>query len=344
MFGRHVTDRLAAFADGELTAADSGRVGAHLTACGRCRKAFEDHQFAATLLRDLTPVQAPPDLWASIEAAGVATPTRRTTAGRVGTWRLTRLAAAVVLVAAVGWWLSAARPQPWDVVRVDSGETPLSPGEWVETAGGSTARLRIGQIGTVDVASGSRMQVVSAGPDQHRLNLAHGRISAEIVAPPRIFFVETPASTVVDLGCAYTMEVDQDGVGMLRVTAGWAALEWGERESLVPAGASAPTRPESGPGTPAFDDATERLRQALLDFDFGRSGRMALDVVLDEARDRDTLTLWHLMSRVDVEDRARVFGRIVALTPLSAEVEPDRVMALEPDAMRHWREELAWTW
>lgn len=343
MSGRHVIDRLAAFADGQLDVADTGRVDAHLSTCGRCRAAFEGHQFAAALLRELPPAQAPSRVWASVDAAR-SLPTTRGAAGSPRAWRVAYPAIAVVLFAAIAVWLSAPRSQPWDVVRVDAGEQRLVAGAWVDTAAGNTARLRIGEIGTVEVAPGSRMQLVSARPEEHRLNLAHGKISAEIVAPPRIFFVETPASTVVDLGCAYTMEVDQDGVGLLRVTGGWAALEWGERESLVPAGASAPTRPEVGPGTPAFDDASDRLRRALLDFDFGPSGRAALDVVLTEARDRDTLTLWHLMWRVEVTERARVFERIVALTPLPAGVDRDRALALEPDTMRRWRDELAWTW
>jgi hypothetical protein len=251
---------------------------------------------------------------------------------------------AIVLFGTLALWWSMARPRPWDIVRIDAGDERLAAGEWVDTAGGESARLRIGQIGTVDVTPGSRMRIVSARPDEHRLNLAYGTISAEIVAPPRIFFVETPASTVVDLGCAYTMEVDQDGVGILRVTGGWAALEWGERESLVPAGASAPTRPEVGPGTPSFEDASPRLRAALLEFDFGPTGAASLDVVLAEARDRDTLTLWHLMWRVAAAERVRVFDRIVALAALPVGVDRERVLALEPDAMRHWREELAWTW
>jgi len=343
MSGRHVIGRLAAFADGQLDAADTRRVDAHLATCGPCRTAFEDHRFAAALLRDLKPAQAPSGVWASIDAARSVATTRGASSS-TRAWRLAYPAVAVVLFTALALWLSAPRSQPWDVVRVDAGDQRLAAGAWVDTTAGDTARLRIGEIGTVEVAPGSRMRLVSARPDEHRLSLAHGRISAEIVAPPRIFFVETPASTVVDLGCAYTMEVDQDGVGLLRVTGGWAALEWGERESLVPAGASAPTRPEVGPGTPAFDDASDRLRQALLDFDFGASGRASLDVILAEARDRDTLTLWHLMWRVDVGERAHVFDRIAALTPLPAGVERDKALALEPDTMRRWRDELAWTW
>lgn len=343
MSGRHVIDRLAAFADDELDVADTGRVNAHLAACAPCRTAFERHLFAAALLRDLPPVQAPSGVWTSIEATRSLAPAPPA-AGWSPTWRLASAVVAVVLLVTLALWLSAPRSRPWDVVRVDAGEQRLAAGAWIDTAAGNTARLRIGEIGTVEVAPGSRMQLVSARADEHRLSLAHGTISAEIVAPPRIFFVETPSSTVVDLGCAYTMEVDRDGVGLLRVTGGWAALEWGERESLVPAGASAPTRPELGPGTPSFDDASDRLRRALLDFDFGASAGEALDVILVEARDRDTLTLWHLMWRVDAARRARVFDRIVALTPLPAGVDRDRALALEPDTMRRWRDELAWTW
>jgi hypothetical protein len=335
--------RLAAFADGQVDPREAGQIAAHLSACDRCRRALEDYQFAASALREATLVPAPTGLWTAIEARRSASPASGAVRG-VGGGLMPLAAAAVVLLAVATWWLWPAPPQPWDVIRVDAADRRLSAGEWVETTGGGTARLRIGEIGTVDVEPGSRMQLVSAGADEHRLSLAYGRISAEIVAPPRIFFVETPASTVVDLGCAYTMEVDQDGSGLLRVTGGWAALEWGELESLVPAGASARTRPQLGPGTPAFDDAPENLRMALLDLDFGGGGREALDVILGVARDRDTLTLWHLMSRVDMNDRARVFDRIVALAPLPAGVDRERAMALDPDTMRHWREELAWTW
>jgi hypothetical protein len=187
------------------------------------------------------------------------------------------------------------------------------------------------------------MQLLTARPDEHRLNLARGSISAQIAAPPRLFFVETPSSTVVDLGCAYTMEVDQSGVGRLQVTSGWASLEWGGRESIVPAGASCAARPDIGPGTPAFDDASPRLKQALEAFDFAGDAD-ALATVLAESRGRDTLTLWHLLSRVDAGDRSRVFDRLAELAPLPAGVTRDKALVLDPSTLRLWREELAWTW
>jgi hypothetical protein len=140
------------------------------------------------------------------------------------------------------------------------------------------------------------------------------------------------------------MRVDDKGAGTLRVTAGWASLEWSGRESLVPAGASGHTRPDVGPGTPSFDDATAALKEALDAFDFENGGRTAVDVVIAEARVRDTLTLWHLMSRVQAADRERVFDRIVALAPLPKDVSKAELMTLNSEALKKWREELAWSW
>jgi hypothetical protein len=347
-FTRHVRHRIAAFADAALDATETAHIESHLKRCASCREALERHRSVAVLLNQVAPVEAPAEIWTAIESALERPASRVRATGRVwaaqpAAWVMA-LGALVLIVTAGTWWL-ATRPAAWDVVLVDQTRASrMADGQWLETDSASTAALRIGEIGRVELAPGTRLQVVTARPEEHRLNLAVGRISVEIVAPPRVFFVETPMSTVVDLGCAYTMEVGPDGGGILRVTNGWASLEWRGRQSLVPAGASGETRPSFGPGTPSFDDATEAFRSALGEFDFGAGKDDALAVVLDEARGRDTLTLWHLMSRVAESERLRVFERLVSLTSLPEGVTRDKALALDADTMQRWREELAWTW
>jgi hypothetical protein len=185
---------------------------------------------------------------------------------------------------------------------------------------------------------------VTARPGEHRLALARGEIRAKISAPPKLFFVDTAAGTAVDLGCEYALSTDERGFGLLRVTKGWVSFQWGGMESLVPAGASCRTRPQSAPGIPYFEDAPESLKQALESFGFEKSGGDALGVILSESRVRDTLTLWHLLSRVDAADRGRVFDRIAALTPVPAGVSREQALKLDPQTLDRWREELAWTW
>jgi len=337
---------MAAFADEALPPAERLRVDAHLAGCATCRAALTAHLNVAGVLKQMRPSHAPDDVWTAIEAA-LGHPRAVVPQGPVWFVRPALTVAAVVMVllgVAGAWWLTS-RPAAWDVVRLDRALSPrVTDGQWLETTASSTAAIRIGEIGRVDLAPGTRLQLLTARPDEHRLNLTRGRISVEILAPPRVFFVETPTSTVVDLGCAYTMEVHDDGGGLLQVTQGWAALEWGDRQSLVPAGASAATRPSVGPGTPSFDDATDVMKRALVAFDFGGDKAAALTIVLAEARERDTLTLWHLLSRVDLDLRGRVFDRMAALTPLPVDVHRDLALALDADTLRRWREELAWTW
>jgi hypothetical protein len=86
------------------------------------------------------------------------------------------------------------------------------------------------------------------------------------------------------------------------------------------------------------------MKQALATFGLDKVEGSALTVVLAESRVRDTLTLWHLLSRVDVAERARVYDRIAALTPVPVGVSRDKALELDPATLTRWREELAWTW
>jgi hypothetical protein len=265
------------------------------------------------------------------------------------------LGAFSLLVGVALLWYSTKKHGPsWEVVRLDGSPSVESKpvadtgrigvGEWLQTDASSRARIGIGEIGSVEVEPNSRVRLLAAKPNENRIALARGEISAVVSAPPRLFFVDTPASTAVDLGCAYKMKTDESGAGLLRVSVGWVALEWKGRESLVPAGASCRTRPGVGPGTPYFDDASKALQEALEELDFGKGGNAALQTVRSESRVRDTLTLLHLLSRTDGEDRIHVFDRMVELAPLPQGVSRDKVLQLDGDTLSHWRQELSWKW
>jgi len=223
----------------------------------------------------------------------------------------------------------------------------LAVGDWLETDGKSRAQIAVGSIGSVEVDENTRVRLLETQPTEHRLELARGKMSAHIWAPPRLFFVDTPSAVAADLGCAYTLEVDDQGSSLLRVTSGWVALELQNRESVVPAGAACETRPTLGPGTPYFEDASNVFRQSLktVDFDGDAQARSAaLGSVLDQARPRDTLTLWHLLARVDGEDRVRVYDRMAALAPPPAGVTREGILTLDQKMLDAWRDDLETTW
>ncbi len=293
-------------------------------------------------LKDLPLAKAPDAIWARIEAE-LDSPKRAP--ARFGLALRWTLAGATVFAVAFTVWVRTRPPKAgWDVTRNDGSKGKIAVGDWLETGAASEATLTVGDIGTVRVQPNTRVRLEAAQPGEQRLKLARGDISATVTAPPRLFIVDTPASAAVDLGCAYTMHADEDGNGLLRVTLGWVSLEWAGRASLVPAGASCRTHAKIGPGTPYFDDASEALQEALKQIDFENGGEPALEVALNESRVRDTLTLWHLLSRVAPVDRQRVFQRMVELVPLPQTVSADKALQLDPETLKLWREELAWKW
>jgi hypothetical protein len=353
MFTRHIWRQLAAQIDGELNRENAGQVELHLVQCAECRAKHEQVRLGMEVLEHLPLVEAPDAIWTSIEAGFQE---HRSPAGSpVRRWKLAFAAAAMLAFAGAAFW--AVRHQSgtrWDVARVDGSPTVngkhigragrIGAGEWIETDSGSSATVKVGKIGSVQVEPNTRLRVITARPAEHRLALSRGEIQAKITAPPRLFFVETASGTAVDLGCEYTLNAGEDGFSLLRVSKGWVSFEWNGQESLVPAGASCRAEQHVGPGIPYFDDAPERMKRGLESFSFEKSGDDSLNIILAEARVRDTLTLWHLLSRVGVQERARVYDRIASLTPVPSRISRQLALKLDPDTLRRWKEELAWTW
>lgn len=235
------------------------------------------------------------------------------------------MAAAAAIIVITGTALTVYRMQTahpltsWQVSY--SGEKPkrMRAGEAVETTSNITGTLHSESVGRVDIEPNSRLRLLAASAHEQRLALDHGTIHAFIWAPPAQFVVDTPAAKAVDLGCRYTLHVEKNGIGLLTVQMGWVAFEWHGTESFIPAGAACTTRPGHGPDTPYFQDASSSFKHAIADFDLHGS-KQALSAVLAAARQRDGLTLWHLLQRAPADQRGEVFDRYEELVNVPSDV------------------------
>lgn len=333
--------RLHDYCDGLLAPAEQRMIEEHLATCVDCRSevAFLNtlRQQVAGLPKNLHP---PQDLWPAI-APRLSSPKSTWASAVQGFknifslknfeigndliwgWR-GALALALLLLIGGGWFFVQMRQSTWAVAPlagapqigsrrlVTNGQ--LQVGEWLETDASSRAKLNVGMIGHVELAPQTRIRLLKTRLTDHRLALARGKIHAEIWAPPRLFFVETPSALATDLGCEYTLEMDEQGYGQLYVLKGYVALEnKSGPESVVPAGAFCEIQPQHGPGTPYSENSSPALRTALRRSDFAGGGSEALNLILTEAREADTFTLWHLLFRVVPIDRNRVYDRMAEL-------------------------------
>jgi hypothetical protein len=317
----------------------------------------------AAAARSLPRVSAPASLWERVETA-LDGPSLR--AGRqfalpgAGTIHPRRPATALaaILVLVLGAALLWGRRQPaapaWQVEALAGSPTcdaapigrsgRLKVGQWLETDRVSRARMQVAAIGEVHVEPNTRIRFLRAREREHHLALERGKMHAQILAPPRLFFVETPSAVAVDMGCAYTLEVDEAHRSLLRVTAGRVALVRDGRESVVPAGGECRTRPETGPGTPYFADASEEFQRALSQLDFDHGGAPALAILLAEARPRDAYTLWHLFPRVAASERGELYDRLAALEIPPEGVTRAGILRLDAQMLDRWRMVIEESW
>jgi hypothetical protein len=258
-------------------------------------------------------------------------------------------------VALFSWWPRerAATGSPWEVARIagaprvgrhairaDSQTGKLGVGQTLVTDSSSRATVTLDETGRIEVDPDSRLRLVASGTNHKRLALERGTIHATIWAPAGSFAVDTPSALAVDLGCVFTLHVDDSGAGLVRTTMGWVGFQLNGHESFIPAGAVCATRPMVGPGTPYFEDASASFRDALAKFDFApttpRERNALLGILLVDARKNDALTLWHLLSRVSVADRPGVYDQLAVLAPPPEDVTREGVLRLDRKMLDSW--------
>lgn len=319
-------------------------------------------------LRRMQLSRVPEEVWDEVQTE-LARPERRKhfpLARRVV--RSPIFAGAAVLIALLGGaylgvLIKYGAPDRWDVVPVAGAPTvagislaqrgELTAGEWLITDSISSAQLAVGDIGTAEVGPNSRLQLARSARTQHRLRLEQGSLDAVIDAPPRLFFVETPSAVATDLGCAYTLEVDDAGASRIHVTAGWVELRQGNRTSIVPAGLVAEVDVGSAPGTPYPAGMAASAHAALARLDRGVGSSADLDAVLEalyptsrsvRIRQQNAIALWHLLQRVEGEFRTRVYDQMELITPPPEKVTREGILALDRPMLERWRRDLNPMW
>jgi FecR protein len=229
-------------------------------------------------------------------------------------------------------------------IGIDGRAANFRAGQTLQTDGNSRVSITDGATGEVQVDPDTRLRAVESRSGTKRLALERGTIHAQIWAPAGRFVVDTPSAVAVDLGCVYTLHVDDSGAGLLQTSFGWVGFKLDGHESFIPTGAACATHPNSGPGTPYFEDSTPKFRDALAQFDSAAATpaerSTALGIVLAAARKRDAFTLWHLLSRVDEPDRPRVYDRLASLAPPPSEVTRDGILHLDRAMLDLWWNQL----
>ncbi len=356
MKSRHYKKELLAYIDNEVDEHRRAEIARHLDDCEMCHDRHSELLKTASLASLLPKKNAPDHVWDLIDHRLRGDSPQGNTQTRY--WPRIAVATAMAsFILAIGVWFAVLTLQDrvdpvttesrvtWRVEKIagvpnikgSSDNQRIAVGEILETNGASRALIKVADIGSVEIEPDSRVSFIGSTSREHRLSLERGGLYARISAPPRLFVVDTPSATAVDLGCEYKLDVDANGNSILEVKSGYVALEDGGPGAFVQAGAMCLTRKDKGIGMPFAVSASNEFRSAVIRFDFESEGSAAVDEILRLARRDDAITVWHLLSRVPEESRLKVVDALVRLVPMPAGVDLQGIQRLDNEMMLQWR-------
>ncbi len=363
---KHYKDKFSAYLNNELPINERQEIAEHLLQCTECRKEFDEIKLGAKFAVQLKQAEAPVNLWNKIENRLEEKPQKSfgfvfLKSPIIVSFSFLVLAVVIIFVFINSRYTNSIefvenQPQVvkensiingWDIKTLSGipktdnqifGEKGnFAVGETLETDGNSSALVQVANIGRVEIKPNSKVQLIKTEETEHRLSLEKGKLEAFIIAPPRLFIVDTPSAAAVDLGCAYTLEVDENGDSKLHVTSGFVALERDGQESIVPVGAMAITKKGIGIGTPFAENASKEFREKLYKFDFENGGEKSLEILLKNPNIKTSITLWHLLSRVSENDREEVFNKLNSVVKIPKEATKEGILNLDKEMLTFWR-------
>lgn len=250
-----------------------------------------------------------------------------------------------------GWWLTSAEPA--SVVRLAIGASGAALPARID-ASTRDVHVELGNAGDVTVRRGSALRLERLDPELARLFLERGALEA-FVAPTvqaRWLEVGTPSARCVDLGCRYTLTVDDHGIATVVVELGRVAFADGRREVVVPFGATCRATPEGGAGTPRYLADQDTPFAGVLDrlddtsvAPIGSQRRLDLTnkLLSVASQDHRTLSLWHLLQDDDARVRDAVADWLVRRYGRPEDLAPD-VAPDDPQVLAAWRRVLQPLW
>lgn len=221
--------------------------------------------------------------------------------------------------------------------RVVSGTGMIKSGEKLFTNSESRARLKIDNIGEIDIEPLSEVQFIETETSEYKLILSRGQITVRTWNIPKLFSIITPSSDIKDFEAAYTISVSEELSTKVQVNSGYVLLANKNRKSLLTAGSTCISKMQKGPGTPYVSSASDSFIGLVNNIDFEKGGSDKIDALLSESRKEDLISLFHLLKQQDSIARGKIFDRLASLFEMPQRITREEVMSGDKDLIaRLW--------
>jgi len=215
----------------------------------------------------------------------------------------------------------------------------LMNGEVIKTGESSSAKLVIQKGGTLKIYSNTSFKRLD---DEYSGVLRYGKIKVNTEGAREKLTLQIPSTIIKDLyiGSQYYVEVDDRGNSQISLKRGWLQIDSGDDEIIIPQKYKLNILNGFGAGVPYYRKAKPEYITLLDEYLFSGKKDVMLNAIIEASTEKETITLWNLLQRVNPGQREMVYNKLLELAPHSNVLTKEDVLKLDPDKMQIWFDEI----
>ena len=212
-------------------------------------------------------------------------------------------------------------------------------GDVIKTDESSSATIVMQHIGRVKIYAGTSFKRLD---DEYSGMLLYGKIKVNTEGAKENLKIKIPSALIKDhyIGSQYYVEIDDRGNSQISLKRGWLHITSGDDEIIIPQKYKLNILKGFGAGVPYYRKAESEYITLLDEYLFSGKKDVVLNAVIAASTQKETITLWNLLQRVNPGQREMVYNKLFEIAPHSDMLTKKDVLKLDSDKMQIWFDEI----
>lgn len=212
--------------------------------------------------------------------------------------------------------------------------------EKITTHHNSSVQIDIPNTAVLYINSDTEVSVEKSERDDAEIKLIAGRIKIVLGDKGNIFKLSTKNYTITGVMSRYSCFADDLNNFLVEVEEGSVKLEGKNVTFIIPEKHTYEVKFGAMKNIPLSIFTSDNFKNAFESYMFKNAGDDALNAMLNESRECDGMTLWHLLSVVPSNRIIDVYERLNGFHKIPSDVSRNDILYLIPEKVEIWRKEI----
>jgi DNA-directed RNA polymerase specialized sigma24 family protein len=217
--------------------------------------------------------------------------------------------------------------------------TVLAVDDVISTDGLSTALIEIPEVGKIEILNSTTFKRLD---EDFSGELIKGKSIVQSDSTTVGLSILIPKAKIENFSTRtnYSVLIDERGNSVIEPSKGWLRVLSGDYELILPKEYRLNVYKEFGVSVPHHSESNFEFITRLEEYLFGGKRNTTFNFLLSLSTNRESVTLWNLLRRVNPEQREAVYNKLYELIPHSDSILKEYILILKSDELLLWLGEI----